>query len=187
MTISDSSTKPVTSERTVAQVDQIANLKLPLKAMFIRLSFHALLSTQELLLQHGGELLSVAEPLLQIWHGAGIEVKNTKVARRLAVQYMEGRMAQGRVIHCIVLELYQQKPVEPFAWRRMHNASQIHFQALVQPLSLLIHLQMVRRTHDHLRIRELEQLLPQATHENAVVVRDDSLRQPVQAIHLIEI
>jgi hypothetical protein len=115
MTISDSSTKPVTSERTVAQVDQIANLKLPLKAMFIRLSFHALLSTQELLLQHGGELLSVAEPLLQIWHGAGIEVRNTKVVRRLAVQYMEGRMAQGRVIHCIVLELYQQKPVEPFA------------------------------------------------------------------------
>jgi hypothetical protein len=37
--------------------------------MFFRLSFHALLSTQELLLLHGGELMSVAEPLLQIWKG----------------------------------------------------------------------------------------------------------------------
>jgi hypothetical protein len=96
--------------------------------MFIRLRFHVLLSTQELLLQHGGKLLSVVEPLLKIWHRASVQVKMTK---RMAIYYLEGRMAQGCVICCVILEFYQAKSMEPLDEGRVHNTTQIHLQTLI--------------------------------------------------------
>jgi hypothetical protein len=43
--------------------------------------------------------------------------------------------------------------------RRVHRTPQVCFQALVQSLRLIIRLQMVRRDHDQLGIRQLEQFL----------------------------
>jgi hypothetical protein len=65
------------------EVHHVANLKFWLRAVFVSLSFHPLLSTCQLLLQHNCELLSIMKPFAQILYKAGMQVSNTKVTRRV--------------------------------------------------------------------------------------------------------
>jgi hypothetical protein len=126
------------------QIHQVANLELSLQAMLVSLSFHSLLGASELLLQHGSELLPIAEPFTQIWDGAGIHVSNTEMTRRVAIQYLKRGMTQRCMIRHVIPELRQWKPMEPFTGGCVHRAPQICFQALVQSLCLAIRLWMIR-------------------------------------------
>lgn len=58
---------------------------------------------------------------------------------------------------------------------------------MIYSFSLAIRLRMIGTTHFQLGVRHLEQFLPQSTSENFVSVRYDSIREPMQLIHLLHI
>jgi hypothetical protein len=110
------------------QVHEISHLKLMVRAMLIRLRFHALLGAQQLLLQHGAKLLPIPYPFLQIWDRTCVQVWDTKVVRGrrgggVAILYLKWRTTQCRVECDIVLELNSGLAVEPFGRRGMHCTS----------------------------------------------------------------
>lgn len=152
------------------QPNQVANGENYLAMLVIIVVLDMLLGLKEPIANLLEKLISIGQLMVDGCHPRRALIISTDGWGWAAVDYLERRVTQSRVVGSIVAEFH---PCKPLSWSIAGHASEIH---LDDHLGLSVRLQVEGGAHVKAHPREMEELLPKMASEDRVAVGDDGCR-----------
>lgn len=161
------------------EVDLITHLEDVFRVALVSLLLHTPLSSEEVLAHKVKHCSTVSEHCFNIRNRGGFRRGETKMSRRMPIQYLEGGPVERRMHTGVVPILGKVEPSGPLAGALVDEATEERLEALVDVLRLSVRLRVVRRAHAEFGLCQAEQLLLEEAREDAIAVGDDVRGHPM--------